>query len=558
MSYSADAAVYTLTFTDGSRMSMINLGNDRPLYSGEYEYVIPNLYWGTFLGSTPRTVKYDSKGNKYDFRGNTITINDTYTFTATNGRAAFGYNPDNNTIRTLDFDTGHTIPYIRKTTYSVDGITWLRDTTGTDFNSFGDALSYAHEKYIDPPPSYNGNYKLENVVDLSPIIPLYGTTIFRGIPNGLTSDVLNSLYWDLVYQRSAVDFDLHDQLNDFDPEHPAIPDDDPFGPGGDSNPGGGGGNFDDTSDDIPIPTLPTLSAVDAGFITLFNPTTTQLKNLATYMWSGPFDIETYRKLFADPMDCFLGLSIVPVNVPSSGTSTVKVGNISTGVSMNVATSQYVEVDCGSLNVAEYWGAYLDYDPFTTASIYLPFIGTHPIAVDDIMGKTVAIKYHIDILSGACTAFIKCGSSVLYEFIGQCSSSIPISANDWTNVINGVISIAGAIGSMVATGGASAPAAVGVIASNAVNTMKPSIEKSGSMSGTGGMLGIQKPYLILTRPNQALPASQNYFTGYPSFITEELANLSGYTEIDSIHLTGIPATEDELIEIENLLKKGVIF
>ena len=558
MSYNADSAIYTLTFTDGSRMSMINIGSDRPEYSGEYEFVIPNLYWGTFLGSTPKSIKYDSKGNKYIFNGNTLTINDTYTFTTTHNRGALGYNPDNNTIRLLDFDTGHTIPYIQKTTFSVDGITWLRDTTGTPFDSFGDALNYAHEKYIDPPPSYNGNYELENVVDLSPNIPLYGTTVFKGRTEGLTADVLNSLYWDLVNQPAPVDFDLHDQLNDFDPEHPAIPDDDPYSPGGDSTDGGGDGNHDDTSDDIPIPPVPTLSAVDAGFITLFNPNTDQLRRLAAYMWTGLFDIDTYRKLFADPMDCFLGLSIVPVNVPSSGAAPVKVGNISTGISMNVAASQYVEVNCGSLNVAEYWGAYLDYEPFTTASIYLPFIGTHPIAVDDIMGKTVTVKYHIDILSGACTAFIQCGNSVLYEFIGQCSSSIPISANDWTNVINGVISIAGAIGSMVATGGATAPAAVGTIASNAVNTMKPSIEKSGSMSGTGGMLAIQKPYLILTRPNQAVPTSQNYFTGYPSFITEVLGNLSGYTEIDSIHLTGIPATDNELIEIESLLKGGVIF
>ena len=112
--------------------------------------------------------------------------------------------------------------------------------------------------------------------------------------------------------------------------------------------------------------------------------------------------------------------------------------------------------------------------------------------------------------------------------------------------------------MVATGGASAPMAAGMIASTAVNGMKPNVEKSGSMSGTGGMLGIQTPFLILTRPRQALPARQNKFTGYPSFITESLGDLSGYTEIEEIHLENISATESELSEIENLLKSGVIF
>lgn len=339
---------------------------------------------------------------------------------------------------------------------------------------------------------------------------------------------------------------------------------DPYDPGdgsgeGTSGPGGGTGNFDGTGDDIDIPGLPTLSATDAGFITLFNPSVSQMRNLATYMWSNPlFDLDAWKKIFADPMDAILGLSIVPVAVPNGGSKVVTVGNIPTGVSMTVSASQYVEVDCGTLNVNEYWGAYLDYDPYTKAEIYLPYCGTHPLAVDDIMGKAVTVKYHIDILSGACTAFVKCGGSVLYEFIGQCSSSIPITGDNWTNVINGVISIAGSIGTMVATGGASAPMAVTNIASTMVNTMKPSVEKSGAMGGTGGMLAVQTPYIILTRPRQALPTGQNTFLGYPSFINENLGSLSGYTEVEKIHLNNIPATEDELIEIDRLLHEGVIF
>lgn len=333
---------------------------------------------------------------------------------------------------------------------------------------------------------------------------------------------------------------------------------DPFEPGGDSYHGGGGGDFDGTSDDINIPSLPTLSANDAGFITLFNPSKQELNSLANYMWSNPlFDIDAWKKIFADPMNAILGLSIVPVNVPSGTSKQVTVGNIPTGIYLTTAQSQYVELDCGTINVNEYWGAYLDYDPYTKAEIYLPYCGTHPLSTDDIMGKTIHVVYHIDILSGACCAYVKCGNSVLYTFIGQCSSSIPITGDNWTNVVNGAISIAGSIGTMVATGGASAPMALGQIANTAVNQMKPSVEKSGAMGGTGGMLAIQTPYLILTRPRQALPNSQNKFIGYPSLINSNLNDLEGYTEIESIHLTGFTCTDEELSEIETLLKTGVI-
>lgn len=336
------------------------------------------------------------------------------------------------------------------------------------------------------------------------------------------------------------------------------PSTDPFDPGGTSEPGGGDGTFDDESEPIDFPDLPELSAASTGFITLFNPTLTELTALATYMWTNSlFDLDTWKKIFADPMDAILGLTIVPVDVPAAGQRAVTVGNISTGVSMTAAATQYVELDCGTLTVEEYWGAYLDYDPFTKAEIYLPYIGTHAIAVDDIMGKDVHVKYHIDILSGACAAFIKCGESVLYTFVGQCASSIPITGSDMTNVINGIITAAASIGSMVATGGASAPVAVPALASTAVNDMKPTIEKSGGMAGTGGMLGIQTPYLILSRPNQCVPNAQNEYMGYPSFITSSLGSLSGYTEVETVHLSGLSCTDEELAEAESLLKSGVI-
>lgn len=333
---------------------------------------------------------------------------------------------------------------------------------------------------------------------------------------------------------------------------------DPFGPGGDSGTGGGGGSFDNTSTPITVPNLPSISATSTGFISLFNPSLDQLNELSSYMWSDLFQIDGWKKLFADPMDAILGLSILPVAIPSGGTREVKVGNIGTGISLTLAASQFVKVDCGSIDVDEYWGAYLDYEPYTQAQIFLPYIGIRPISVDEIMGKTVQVVYHVDILTGACCCFVKCGDSVLYTYNGQCSIPIPITGANYASVVNGVIGVASSVGSLVASGGSSAPTAIPGIASSVVNQMKPQIEKSGSISGSAGILNMQTPYLILTRPRQALPTDQNKFIGYPSLITVQLTELSGYTEIQSIHLENIPATQEELVEIQSLLEGGVIF
>ena len=337
---------------------------------------------------------------------------------------------------------------------------------------------------------------------------------------------------------------------------------DPFGDGGYSDTGGGGGDFDGGTDHVRPPVLPTLSAVDTGFITLFNPSTAQLQALSHYMWDDPlFDLSNWKKLFADPMQAILGLSIVPVYVPSAGSTNVRVGNITTNVSMTLAASQYVTVDCGTINVNEYWGAYLDYSPYTKIEIYLPFIGIKPLNIDDVMDKSVHVQYNIDILSGSCVAFVEADNNVLYSYVGQCSASVPITGNDWTNVINGVMGVASAIGGMAigGMGGAGIGALTSGLTStaNSVSAAKPNPEKSGSMAGMGGMLGIQYPYLILTRPRQCVPDYQNTYTGYPSFITRGLSQLSGFTIVNSIHLQNVPATDEELTEIETLLKTGVM-
>lgn len=411
--------------------------------------------------------------------------------------------------------------------------------------------------YIDK--NTNLIYQRPNRAFYSPVPDSNRVTGNNGIPPfGINFTSLGIPYGVMVDPETVIaGSSVTHILSNYKWEDVPVPSSDPYSQGGESETSGGTGDFDGTSDSVNIPNLPSLSAVDTGFISLFNPSASQLKSLANYMWGDLFDIDTWKKIFANPMDAILGLSIVPVNVPEGGSETVSVGNISTGISMTKASSQYVAVDCGTLNVNEYWGAYLDYDPYTKAEIYLPFIGTHPLAVDDIMGKAVHVVYHVDILSGSCCAYIKCGNSVLYSFVGQCSCSIPITGNDWTNVVNGALSIAASIGTMVATGGATAPMSIANIASTAVNSLKPNVEKSGSMGGMGGMLGIQKPYLILTRPRQALPKNQNSYMGYPAFITMKLSDCSGYTEVESIHVDNVPATEKELAEIETLLKSGVI-
>ena len=331
---------------------------------------------------------------------------------------------------------------------------------------------------------------------------------------------------------------------------------DPYNPN--AQPGGGDGETQ-TSDSITDPALPTISSVDTGFITLYKPSISQLNALATYMW-GSLDMDLFKHVMQSPMDAILGLSILPGIVPSGSSSSVKIGNIDSGVSMSKVSSQYVKFDCGSLTVKRKWGAFLDYSPYTKSYLYLPFIGIRSIETDSIMDTSIQVKYNIDVMSGACCAFVIANGTTLYSFIGQCSCSVPVTGRDWTNLINGVL---GAVSGVASAAGSAASGnllgAVSGIASAAQSALsaKPTIEHSGNMGGMGGLMGIKRPYFIIERPVQAVPGYQNEVIGYPSFVYKYIRQLSGYTEFEQIHLEGLPCTNEELDEIENILLTGVI-
>ena len=323
-----------------------------------------------------------------------------------------------------------------------------------------------------------------------------------------------------------------------------------------------GGDGEDLEDDpIEEETLPLPSVAGHGFCTIYVPDSQELGAMASYLWSGSFDVTQVLKLFSNPMDSILGLSAVPVSLSGSPEQIYLGGVALTGITMPKYTGRTsIKVDFGTVTVKERWGSYLDYAPYTEFSIYLPFIGIKPIKADDIMGKTISLMYAIDILSGGCVAYLRpAGGSVLYEWSGQCAVQIPVTGRSYDNVFQSAMSVATATLAAVAAP-ASAPVLSGAVASAAVQAAasKPHIERSGTVNGITGFLGQLRPYLIRTIPEAFIPADQNKFIGYPAYINVDLGSVVGYNEVDSIHLENVTATGAELDEIETLLKGGVIF
>ena len=362
---------------------------------------------------------------------------------------------------------------------------------------------------------------------------------------------------------------------------------------------GGGGDYDNTSDTIAESSLPSIGASNSGFCTAYVPTIAQIQELAERL-TYPTIYQALGNTVLNISDVIIGLHVLPVAVPKE-TSTRQVCvnflgiGIPAGIYIDKATSQFVEVDCGSLTVNEYWGNCVDYNPYTQIGIFLPFCGFYELDTDDVMGKTLNVKYRVDIMSGACLATIKVDGSVLYQYTGDCANQIPVNSvnfdNFLTNAFNMAIATSTGGAGLAAAGASAASSLEGIRTSDASSTAKQLAEESvvanyqnvkaqtfghlagatvgavisskgqykhaGCLSGSPGFLGVRKPYLIIKRPVQIIPGNYGKYHGYPSNTGAVLGDLSGYTVVDEIRLNIPNATVDEILECEKLLKGGIV-
>ena len=338
----------------------------------------------------------------------------------------------------------------------------------------------------------------------------------------------------------------------FKVDEPAPEEPDPSGPGGGDRPSG------DEGEPIDFPSLPTTNVMQSGLVTVYNPDNTQLRNLAQVLWGNDFE-QTIKKILNDPFDGIIGLSLIPFTPTTAGSESCVIGNFDTEVTMPLVSAQWITLDCGSLEVPASWANALDYSPNTIIDIFIPFVGFRELKTEDVMTKSIAVKYNVDILSGAAIAMVKCGDKVLYTYPCKLTYDIPLTGSNRAALYTGMINVA-----MSAIKGASMGGALGAAggaATSAIQTAtskQTDIDRSGSITSNTGDLGEFTPYIVIHRPVQSMPKNFKQIKGYQSNITAILSSLNGYTEVEYIHLTGISgATDTELEEIESLLKEGVI-
>lgn len=342
-----------------------------------------------------------------------------------------------------------------------------------------------------------------------------------------------------------------------------------------SGPGGGGGSYDGSSDKAGGIEVPTLQGTALGFITSYNVTTDNLKALASKLWGEDF-IDKIKNIFTKPMDAIISLQMTPVNATGIS-STIKLANYDTEIEATKLNRRYYVIDLGTIQVTEYEGSYMDYDPHTKVHLFLPFIGIQQLNANEVIGASINIQYCVDVLTGSCVAVVRMSrgvlNSVLYTYSGSCNMSIPVTSLDFSSQFSGIINgLSSTVGGQIATstamqeknlGGAiqgSLQTAGGIVQAGASGIMLASglgnVSHSGGLGSSTGLMNSKEAYLIIERQLKAYPDSYKKYRGRTSEMTLALSSCSGFTVVKNIDLSGVTCTEDERNEIDNLLKGGV--
>lgn len=248
---------------------------------------------------------------------------------------------------------------------------------------------------------------------------------------------------------------------------------------------------------------------ELAFVNVYNPTQKQLVDAANALF---MNFSTGQIVDTNKYIVAIHKVFVPVST-NEALQPIKFGSYNTQVNSKVVNLRTARVSCGKVTVPELHHNALDYSPYTTVRIWLPFLGFFDLSIDELSNKEVELTYTIDLVNGKALAEISNDDGVIYRFVGTAYEREPYHTESLNNVstvyINGAYNMAD-----------------------------------------------YTPYLLIERPINLTP-SNNDLEGLPTYKEVTIGDMTGYVKCRKVFAKDMIATEAEKNEIEALLCGGVL-
>lgn len=348
----------------------------------------------------------------------------------------------------------------------------------------------------------------------------------------------------------------------------------PILPGQPTNPvddkDGDGDNISDTVE------YPDVTYIPNSY-TKYWITPDELVKLKEFLFKKTF-LDNVSRLWENPAEYIVDLTYYPLRPDTlnmtGAQEQIIVGNINsevTGLIFPDSGNRFHYM--GAYHVEPYYNSYLDYEPYTSISIYLPYIGVRSLDSSRVTGHTINVGYTFDFNTRQVTAHLGLDGegfddlgNALDSFTGSFGVAFPLSGSQANQVALNVlqsttqlISSAGAIAGGVATGNVAAVYGGAVNAGSTLlggQAIKP--ESLGTLTPTAGLYAPQIPYLIINRPITALPSTWAADMGYSAGYSGKVSSFTGYLEALHVELNrAANITEQEAQEIITALQGGIL-
>lgn len=232
------------------------------------------------------------------------------------------------------------------------------------------------------------------------------------------------------------------------------------------------------------------------------------------------------------------------------------------------------IDFGTFKYKDSADSFLDFEPFTTCRMYIPYCGSIDIPMAVMANGGVTLNYVIDMGTGSCEAIVKGSSPDAYVQIvqGQIGVHVPIlssNANEVTKntlhsleqLIQGVIQTGAGMGMMAAGGGGSGMFMQGV--NNLMGSIHKMVYNPHTFSSTVTESSLGRalycdPYCLISRVDDETPANYGDYVGYPYEQIAALNTMTGRCEVSELFGSFSGATAREMDAIRQALREGTIF
>ena len=320
---------------------------------------------------------------------------------------------------------------------------------------------------------------------------------------------------------------------------------------------------------------------------------------------APTEFNYDEFLTISPIDTIISLKLFPYDTSSSSTAvSIRLGKYNTGIGAYNADKMKI-LDFGTVNIFGYFGKSVEgdwRDRETKYTLFAPFCGTLELDSSFYMGKDIGLEYHIDQITGACTAVVKTtadnGVTVYTDTIsGVCAVDVPITGLDQAtiqsqifnanqqlkmaniNAATGLINSALQLGGAALTGDAASAASAAISGVSGFIKNNAAIESAqynlthahtiprqiGAASPLCAMLSDWLPRIIVSRPVDGLSSSKlkdfAKSKGFACIIPDKIGTRSGFIQMNNVKITppqeaAIPMTQTEAEMIKSLLAGGI--